>query len=164
MLSVLKKIFRGKTEERQTTTGFEEDVLKAIALLSENTGELENEAVLNLFIANGINDARALKIHIFLPIAFVRVWLQEVSWPDSYIEFINEDRTREKKYAKSKAYQSILNVTLDYFAGSPDKDTVLKIAGRSAEFHVINQLLTEHPDYNISDVKFSKTVIPFLNE
>lgn len=52
-----------------------------------------------------------------------------------------------------------MKVTKDYFSRNPNKETVMKIAGRNAEFNAINQLLLENPTARIEDIKLSETVI-----
>jgi len=44
-----------------------------------------------------------------------------------------------------------------YFSDAPQKDTVLKIAGRASEFHVLNHLLNEGG--KMEDVKFTRMQI-----
>ena len=52
-----------------------------------------------------------------------------------------------------------MKVTQDYFTTKPEKETVMKIAGRSAEYHAMNQLLLENPTARIEDIKLTETVI-----
>jgi len=62
-----------------------------------------------------------------------------------------------KRYVETREYKLIWDVTNAYFANSPDKDTILKIIGRSANFQSMNILLREHSEYGPGDIVFTET-------
>ncbi|MCF6133452.1 hypothetical protein [Flavobacterium wongokense] len=130
----------------------------AIELLAQNENSLEDKQAIQFLIENGIRENEAVEIIAFLPIAFIRSWLTKVNWKDNYTEYKNEKYV-SKKYSETETYNQILKVTEDYFNRNPDKETVMKIAGRSAEFNVINQLLLENPTAKIEDISLTETVI-----
>lgn len=130
----------------------------AIELLSRNENSLEDKQAVQFLMKNGIGENEAVEIVAFLPIAFVRTWLKTANWKDKYSEYKNEEYV-EKKYSETESYNEILKVTEDYFNRNPEKETVMKIAGRSAEFNAINQLLLENPTAKIEDINLTQTVI-----
>ena len=130
----------------------------AIELLARNENSLEDKQAIQFLIENGIRENEAVEIVAFLPIAFIRSWLTKVNWKDNYTEYKNEEYVA-KKYSETETYNQILKVTKDYFNRNPNKETVMKIAGRSAEFNVINQLLLENPTAKIEDINLTETVI-----
>ncbi|MDF2193458.1 hypothetical protein [Paraflavitalea sp. CAU 1676] len=159
-MSFFKSLFTNKPIKDnfpiEVSAEFPQYVKKAIQLLGEQ-GVLENEAVFELFTANGIPGKEATEIFLFLPIAFVRHLLPDFNWKDSYLEFYSKKKQIERKYSETKAYLIIHEVTQQYFQNSPVKETVFKIAGRSSEFDAINQFL--HNGGKLEDGELSLTVI-----
>lgn len=139
---------------------FRDQVRKAIQLLGQSEGSLDDKEVLQLFIDNGMTSQEAEEIMLFLPIAFVRKMLPNMKWSETYIEIIGQKRgNEEQKYFKTKSFVIIWEETNHYYNNAPEKSTILKIAGRSAEFHVINKLLLAHPGMKAEEVKSTKTAI-----
>lgn len=130
----------------------------AIELLARNKNPLEDKQAVQYLIENGILENEAVEIIAFLPITFIRSWLTKVNWKDNYTEYNGKEYV-SKKYNETNSYNQILEITKDYFNGNPDKETVMKIAGRSAEFNVINKLLLENPTAKIEDINLSETII-----
>ena len=161
MWTTLKLIFTSKTKEfdLNLSPDFSIQVSQAIRLLGASEKSMEDKEVVQLLVDNGIGYVAAVEIMIFLPIAFVQNWLTTVNWLDTYTEYLSRKKQIVRKFSETKAYLIILEVTLDYFNNTPDNDTILKIAGRSAEFHAINQLLLDNPNAKIEDIKFTETLI-----
>jgi hypothetical protein len=130
----------------------------AIKFLAQNENSLEDKEAIQFLVKKGINSEEAIEIVTFLPIAFVRSWLTTLNWKDNYIEYQNGKYT-EKKFSETESYIQILEVAKVYFNGNPTKETVIKIAGRSAEFNAMNKLLIENPTAKIEDINLSETVI-----
>ena len=160
-MTFLKSLFSKTTlqDNSKETLSFDfaRQVQKAIELLSNNSGSLTDQEVVQLLTDNGISYNEAIEILLFLPIAFVRHWLPNLKWHDTYIEFINEKKQIEKKYSETKSFQIIWEATKDYFQNSPKSDTIIKVGGRSAELHSVNQLLNDGG--KLEDIELSKTVI-----
>lgn len=160
-MSFFKSLFFEKTVKDNSGEIFAPDfagqVKKAITLLGNNETSLDDKHVLELFISNGIGYKEANEILLFLPIAFVRHLLPNLKWHDTYNEFINDKKQTERKYGETKSFQIIWDVTKNYFQNSPQTDTILKIGGRSAEFHVINQFLNDGE--KLEDIQLTKTMI-----
>lgn len=133
-------------------------VESAIELFARNVNSLEDKQAIQFLIENGIRENEAVEIITFIPIAFIRSWLTKVDWKDNYTEYKDEEYV-SKKYSETEPYKQILKVTIDYFNRNPDKETVIKIASRSAEFNAINQLLLENPTAKIEDISLTETVI-----
>ncbi len=138
---------------------FDLKVKKAIKLLGEKENLHEDKDAIQFLIDNDIEQKEATDIILFLPIAFIRHWLTTVKWDDSYIEFVNENKTIERKFFDTEAYQIIWKVTDEYFANSPNTETIVKIGGRSAEFNVINPILNNDANAKLEEIKISKTAI-----
>ncbi|RFS21851.1 hypothetical protein DVR12_14445 [Chitinophaga silvatica] len=141
---------------------FDEDVVayyarKAILLLESNPGSLEDEEVLDLFANNGIPEDLSPLLFIFLPITFVRCWLPKVAWLETYLERCDNGNLMRKRYRETPVFLVIMAVTKDYFSNSPTSDAVIKIGGRSAEFHAINELLLKGG--KLTDIRLTESVI-----
>jgi len=157
----MKSFFSSKKSNAEPALphDFDQIVRHAISLVKTSTDVNTDEEFLSYLTSNGIEYTSAVEIVLFLPIAFVRQWLPTAKWLDTYIEYIDEKKQIERKYNDTKAYQIIWNVSTEYFANNPDKDTVFKIGGRSAEFNVVNKILLENPNSKLEDLKLSQTFI-----
>jgi len=161
MWTSIKSLFSSKISDTKAELApdFDQVVRKAISLVKHSSNVNTDEEFLNYLTNNGIEYVLAVEILLFLPIAFVRQWLPTAKWLDTYVEYVDEKKQIEKKYSETKSYQIIWNVTTEYFANNPDRDTVLKIVGRSAEFNVINKILLDNPNSKLEELKFSQTFI-----
>jgi hypothetical protein len=157
----IKSFFSSKTSDTkiELPQDFDQIVRQAISLIKRSDNVNTNEELLNYLTTNGIEYTSAVEILLFLPIAFVRQWLPTAKWLDTYVEYINEKTQTEKRYGETESYQIIWNVTTEYFNQNPDKETVLKIGGRSAEFNVINKILLDNPNSKLEELELSQTFI-----
>jgi len=138
---------------------FRSDVRTSINLIGNLKESLDNEKLLDFLIQNGIKENNAIEIVIFLPIAFVRKILPNVNWREKYIEQLSDKKQRTKSFAENSFYKIIENETDNYYAGKSESEVILKIAGRSAEFKVINDLLLKNEKADISEIKFTENII-----
>lgn len=130
---------------------------KAIELLGTSDGTLEDYQILELFKSNGFPEEISAKLLVFLPITFVRCWLPDVAWLETYEERFDDGELIRRRYDESSVYISVMSVANEYFKDYPDPDTIIKIGGRSAEFHVLNTLLKGGG--KLSDVRLTETII-----
>ena len=131
--------------ERNETGGLSSyfllNIKKAIELFDELEGTSTDEEVLQAFYENDIDRFDAIKIIIFLPIAFCRRLLPDLKWRDEYFESDRFGKTKEMKFSQTTTYTLIWEEVSKYFSIAPQKDVIIKIAGRSSEFHAISDLL-----------------------
>jgi len=85
--------------------------------------------------------------------------LPNIKWPDSYTENIENKGSTEKKFVESVPFMIIWEVVNNYFKDSPDSNSIIKIAGRSAEFQVINKLLLDNPNTKLEEIKLTNSII-----
>lgn len=138
---------------------FQSDVKKSIHLIGNSNKNFENDELVNFLTQNGIVKKNAIEITIFLPIAFVRKMLPTVNWRKNYVEHISDKKKITKSYAENELYKIIKIETENYYAENPESDIIIKIAGRSAEFKVINDFLLENDKADITEIKFTKSII-----
>jgi hypothetical protein len=160
-MSFLKSLFSNnkKNNKISISSNFKEQVFKAINVLGENEGALDDDEAKQLLLHHGIPEIDINEIIVFLPIAFVRKWLKTVEWSDTYMEMKSKSQTQEKKYSETESYIIIWSITTEYFENTPNGDFIFKIAGRSSEYKVINQVLNNNPNAKLEDLKLSNTVI-----
>ena len=163
MWTKLKSFLSSRVEEPEQkqilSSDFDNHVRKTINLI-ENTEELgEDTEVIEYLVRNGIEEAEARKILLFLPVAFTRQLLPMVKWPESYLRFSNGKKRIRKKYHDTEAFQIIWYVTTQYFENNPIRHTILKIAGRSSEFKVVNQLLLDSPNTKFEEIQLLESII-----
>ncbi len=138
---------------------FKSDVKKSINLIGNSTKNISNNELLNLLTQNGIEENNAIEIITFLPIAFVRRMLPNVNWRKNYIEHYSGQKRISKSFIDNEQFEIMEYETKDYCSRNPKSEIILNIAGRSAEFRVINELMLKDDNVNISDIKLTETII-----
>lgn len=132
----------------------------AINLLISSDGQLEDAQVIDLFLANGIPHQEAIELLLFLPVAFCRNMLPQMQWHNYYWEYISDKTQAKHLYANNEHYSIIQGALENYLAGDFTQADYLKIAGRSASFRAINQLLLDNPDQELTEISIApETVI-----
>ncbi|MFB3388206.1 hypothetical protein [Flavobacterium sp. LAR06] len=140
------------------TPSFSSSVEKAIQLIGSLERNFENDELLEFLRGICKNEFEAEEIHIFLPIAFVRLCFPKINWHETYNEINSTKKETKREFKNTESYQIILQVSNKYFQ-NPSKETVMKIAGRSAEFHAMNELLLDNKDSKVEDIKFTETTV-----
>ena len=158
-LSIFFNAFKSKAptkvkDHKNSETAFEKDtrtispelvenVRKAISILANREGRSDDEAILEAFYETGINTVDAKTIITFLPIAFCRLLLLgKLTFQDDFIVIDRETRKLTRgKFSKTPPYLLMWNETEKYFSSNPGGENILKIGGRSSEFHAVNELL-----------------------
>ena len=132
---------------------------KSINLIGNSTKDFENDALIDFLIQNGIEEKSAIEIVIFLPITFVRKMLPNVNWRENYVEHLTDKKQRTKSFSDNEFYKIMEIETENYYAGNPESEVIIKIAGRSAEFKAINEILLKNEKADISRINLTETVI-----
>lgn len=143
--------------ENPIPDNFRELTVRAIDLIGRDSKKMENEELREHLISNRFPDFEAGELIIFLPIAFCRKMLPELNWLPDYFDFYSEKKKVKRRYKNNSRYRIIEEETETYWNRNPSKDFVLSIAGRSAEFHAINQLLIDGG--KLEDVKLTESYI-----
>ncbi len=148
-------------EESSTTAHleFHDEVKLSIELIGFSVDNLEDDALLKYLSEKGIRPAHALEIITFLPIAFTRKMLPTFHWRRDYLEYISENEQKIKSFTNNNFYKIIEEEIENYCNQNPKKEVILKIAGRSAEFKVINELLLKNEDVDIAKITLTKMVV-----
>lgn len=141
-MNFLRKIFKSKSDQRPAVNKeFSSYVQKSIMLTGTKGKELEDNKLVELLVSNGIPELEAIEIMLFLPVAFCRKLLPQINWPPDYVDFYSKNRQITRLYKDNPRYLIIQSEAENYWTLNADKDIVLNVAGRSAEFKSINQLL-----------------------
>ncbi len=157
----LRSLLTGKQYKNRTSVPIEfaQYTKKAIYLITESHGQLEDGQILSLFEKNGIPPKEAVELLLFLPQAFCRHLLAEVKWPEYYLEYISETKNIKHFYADNKRYTIILSELALYLCGVFTHADYHKIAGRSASFHALNEILLNNPGSKLSEILVSPETI-----
>lgn len=100
-----------------------------------------DEALTDALIASGRSRAEAERLLIFMPIAFARVLLNDlgVMFPGTYkLQTPSGELVSRRFMAQPVFYAATAVAKMGH-----DRDTFLAVAGRSAEFKVVNQALND---------------------
>ena len=156
-MSFWNKILGKKKENRtQKSSEFESDIKKSIEIIG-NSKSLENDELLSLLKQNGIEENNGIEIITFLPIAFVRKWLADLDWPNTYLEQYSDSKRISKRFSDNPQYLEMEKIVDYYWNDKPNNDVIVNIAGRSAEFNAINKLLNDGG--KLTDIKLTETII-----
>jgi len=134
----------------------QEEFDKAIMVLSKYGSELEAAEVIARMVKLGITEDKAIELYLFIPTAFCREFIKEARYKDTYVEYYSERKQVSKKFKDNQLYTAIEKATHLYFH-NPQSEVVLKVAGLSAEFKVINDAL--FGGSNIEDLEFTSPYI-----
>ena len=146
-----------KEESENELMEFVENIRKGIALFLEIDENVSDDEALILFENSNIKKVHANEIIIFLPIAFVRCLLPDFNWDDEYIQITNGNEKVKKRFSETGSYKFILLETKSYFETKPCSENIIRIAGRSAEFQAINDLLLI--GNKLEEIKLTKSYI-----
>ncbi|TVT38319.1 hypothetical protein FNT36_19155 [Hymenobacter setariae] len=149
MFKHVKSFFKKKQTAPNGFAGYAD---LAIRLITDSNGQLEDGQIIALLEANGIPRTEAVELLLFLPMAFCRHLLPIINWPDHYFEYISKEKQIKHLYSDNQRYTIIQKALLHYLAGNFTNADYYKIAGRSASFHSINQILLANPERKISEV------------
>ncbi len=136
----------------------ENEIKVAIDLMIET--EVDYDDLIELFIDNDINHEIVKDLFIFLPIVFCRVMLSQVNFPDTFIEMKDNNETR--KVFKSTPIYNLIYKTVEKQIKMLSGPDIIKIAGLSAEFNVINDLLLKEGENNedlLKEIKLTEMII-----
>lgn len=156
------KIFFGKSKisdelESPLPDNYRELIKKAIELIGRDSKTMENEQLHEYLISHGITDFEAGEFIVFLPTAFCRKLLPELDWPLNYIDYYSDKNKIKRRYGDNKRYRVMEEEIEKYWSGTPHNEWILNIAGRSAEFNAINQLLNDGG--KLVDVRLTQTYV-----
>ncbi|KAB1158825.1 hypothetical protein F7018_06885 [Tenacibaculum aiptasiae] len=151
-----KSLFKPK-EKKIVTDQFSNSIQLIINQIDKIDSDIDDDSFYDIIQKNTSNNFETDEAYIFLPIVFMRIWLPQVRWKDEYIERFTNGSETIQKYNSNNAFIKINKVVNLYFNNSPKRNTVIQIAGKSAEFNAINQLLTDGGE--IEDIKLTTTTI-----
>ncbi len=124
--------------------------------------QADNVSMSEIFISKGIEKEIAWKVIHFMPVAFDRIMLasKKIIFPNTYIILKCDNTQIVKSFTEEEIFnQSILLAQSK--AGNMSGDKWLSVAGRSAEFHVINGLLQSGSQ--LEDIRFTNMIIDERN-
>ncbi len=162
MANFWQRFFRkSTTADTSVPAEFPSYATRAINLLTNSDGQLEDAQVVDLFLTNGIPQREATELLVFLPVAFCRNLLPQMKWHDYYWEYISDKKQIKRQYTDNERYNLIQKALENYLAGDFTKADYNKIAGRSASFHALNQLLLDNPDRELTEISITPETVVY---
>lgn len=158
-MSFWKSLFNKSTkatrnEGAQTPASFRDMTKLAISLIAKAPRRMRGNQLPDYLIKNGIPEAEAIELYLFLPMACARLILPEIDWLQHYFDCYEDGTEVERSYADNAQYQIMLE-ECDKHGHSSGAEDISRIALFSAEIDAINKLL--HDGGELSDVKFTHT-------
>ena len=97
-------------------------------------------------------------LYAFIPEVFCQFYLPDVHHSPYYI-IHGENNDREYELKSNGVYNEIYLLILNNWQQYKDTADILKVAGTSAKFHSINNLLLQNPSTQINEIITSPLVI-----
>ncbi|PHR35232.1 MAG: hypothetical protein COA38_02785 [Fluviicola sp.] len=156
-MTLFNSLFKSRRNNQCITDQFSNSIQAIIAQIDKIDSAIDDDGFYDIIQKNTSNSFESNEIYIFLPIAFIKAWIPLIEWKDEYFEQEKNGSKTSKKYNNNEAYLKINELVEQYFNVNPKRNSIIQIAGRSAEFHAINQLLNDGGA--IEDVKIVTTTI-----
>jgi hypothetical protein len=135
-----------------------EDITKAAEVLRKQTGSSEDQLITTLVEA-GFDQARAIKLVEFIPLAYGRVWMEGkgVQFTDYYLRMsVDEKSYTEHELEDEPVYREAVAAAQSEINDGAEFDVFFPIAARSAEFQAINRAL--HGGSRLEDLELSPPI------
>lgn len=140
-MQFFKNLFKKRSTFPPVPSEFRTWVKASIEFWGALPDDLEPEAFYEAFLQQDIPEAEADEIFLFLPTAFCRKLLPEVQWLPHYVDYYTPSKQLKQAYKDNPRYVIIAEETDYYWANNLKQSVILRIAGSSAEFDAINQML-----------------------
>ena len=115
-----------------------------------------DEKIISTFMEKRIPEKYAKLLLVFLPIILTRKIFDKINFPDEYIK-INENLKIPRKFSENNFYIYLKTAVEIWITKKFNKDLIIKIAGRSAEFKVLNQFLLEGREMSeLQNIQFTE--------
>ncbi len=126
-------------------TDLHELINKAVAVFENNPGHDHNQLI------DGIrtycdDEALALALYRFIPIAYCRLFIPEPAYSDQYVVYRSEADKTTFFFSKDRLYQAVLTESRTRLATAAVQDAVMSVLYHSAEFKAINDALKNGSD------------------
>jgi len=108
-----------------------------------------DERLLKRILEYNISEYNAKKLICLIPIAFGRKLMKKINFPDFYI-LNGKDKI---KYSEDIVYIEIEKIIEKIIVKGIKSNDLIKIGGRSAEFHAVNSLLNQNPNVDWSEIR-----------
>lgn len=118
-------------------------ISQAVVILRRST-VLTDEAVSRLLVAEGVERDLAARLVVFLPMAYCRLLLSRsgVRFSDNFRRLLPDGSiSTEKPLSSEPVWESLVTFAQSEIERGMAEHDILAVAGRSAEFHAVNQLL-----------------------
>lgn len=133
------------------------DTQAAIDIIGRIQINATREDILQALKETGITHTNAVEILIFLPIAFIRNWMHNLNWPQTYVEISSDNKKRKINYSDNHSFSIIFEESKKYFSTKPNTNTILKVCNMSSELQSINKMLNDGG--NLKDIEILDTII-----
>ena len=112
-----------------------------------------------LLTEGGIPAHDAEQIVLLLPVVFTRAMFPQIKWPKRYVEFHLDGRRIRRYYHTNNRYRIMQEVSQQYFSEKPPSKDITNVALRSAESQLINQILLQAPESDLSELRLTEAVL-----
>jgi hypothetical protein len=119
-----------------------ENVNLVVKLISENDGDISEDDLLHMIRSSASDKSIASELLTFIPIIMCRIILPNFHFPKSYIEWNRKCNIRKEiRFREHPLYLDIERQLEIILSNGFSQEDILKIAGRSPEFKIINDYL-----------------------
>jgi len=141
-----------------------EDIAQAAEVLRKQT-DSSDEQLITALVKAGFDQARAIKMVEFIPLAYGRAWMEGkgVQFTDYYLRMSEDGESyTEHELEDEPVYREAAAAAQSEIAAGSGFDELFPIAGRSAEFRAINSAL--HGGSRLEDLELSPPIFLWEGE
>lgn len=138
------------------------EIDEVLSCLVENETK-EDKEILNILSEKGFEDELVYYIMVFSSVYLARKLFSKVKCSE-YYNVLTKSTTEKSKYIDSEIFKQVKE-RLDVLLSNKelDESSIMKISGRSPEFHIANDLLVKGLDINGLELTPISIILPNLS-
>jgi hypothetical protein len=137
-----------------------DDLISTAVAAMRRFPSLGDVELYRILVADGLEAALAARLVEFLPMAYCRLLLKDsgVRFPNTFQRMQARGKNSSARLLSSEpVWNAVIAFARDEAARGISRDDLLAVAGRSAEFQAVNQMLNQGS--NLRDIVLTPTLL-----
>ena len=115
--------------------------IEQAAAIFESNPSKKSDEIIDMLIKKLGNEAIAIDLFRFLPIAYCRMMIRDVNFPNAYMIRESDGSHSEHKLMDNALYVEVDRFVIRKFIGQVSQENIMSVLNYSAEFQAINTAL-----------------------
>ena len=116
-------------------------IRQAIEVFESSPGNVSHEQVIASINAHAKNEALALALYRFIPIAFCRIFIAEPEYADEFVLYKSKEDQQSFSLSKDHLYGLVLDESKAWLTKAGQGEKLMGVLVHSADFNAINTAL-----------------------